>query len=84
MYGVRGVAFGSWKWFGSYLSDRKQFVLVNGVSSDILDVKYSVPQDSALGPLMFLIFVNDFHSVCKNLNFICLQMIPTFTLMQKN
>ena len=39
-YGVRGVAL---KWFGSYLSDRKQFVSVNGVSSDILDMKCGVP-----------------------------------------
>ena len=53
-YGIRGIAN---DWFRSYLSDRTQFVSVNGFNSDYKTVKYVVPQGSVLGPLLFLIFM---------------------------
>jgi len=54
--GIRGQAS---KWFESYLSERKQFTIVNNKHSELKTIKYGVPQGSVLGPLLFLIFTND-------------------------
>jgi hypothetical protein len=52
--GIRGAALG---WFGSYLSDRSQSVIVDFVTSDPMVLECGVPQGSVLGPLLFLVYV---------------------------
>lgn len=60
LYGIHGTVL---QWFTSYLSDRKQRVSIGAVSSDFLPVVSGVPQGSCLGPLLFLIYVNEIPSI---------------------
>ena len=61
-YGVCGV---SNDWFRSYCSNWQQYVPINGYDSSLTKINCGAPQGSALGPLLFLLYINDLNQAIK-------------------
>ena len=66
-YGIKDTPL---DWFKSYLTQRLQYVEFDGTASSTRVIETGVPQGSMLGPLLFIIYMNDIHKVSANLKFI--------------
>ena len=60
-----GLNKSSVNWFKAYLTKRTLSVNINGIQSDTEHISYGVPQGSVLGPLLFIMYINDLPTVTK-------------------
>ena len=65
-YGIRGTPH---RWLESYLIDRQQYTIIDDAVSSTKPITVGVPQGSILGPLLFLIYINDIHNACNDVIF---------------
>ena len=77
-YGFRGIVL---DWFISYLKNRKQFVRYQSCDSEYKNIKCGVPQGSILGPLLFILYVNDITTTTSLLEIILFADDTTFIVL---
>ncbi len=80
-YGVRGIVR---DWFKDYLTNRTQFVRIQNQESIFKQISYGVPQGSVLGPLFFLIYINDLPGIFTKVNSILFADDSTFFVHGKD
>ena len=66
-YGIRGTPL---EWFKDYLTNRQQYVRIGNIDSEKLNITCGVPQGSTLGPVLFLLYINDMPNCAKKLSFL--------------
>ena len=80
-YGIRGNIL---KWFESYLTNRTQFIMYDNIQSETRSIKCGVLQGSILGPLLFIIYMNDICNVSEFLYTIIMYADDTSIIMSSN
>ena len=80
-YGIRGTVK---QWFESYLSNRKQTVKIGNTFSDEKQITCGAPQGSILGPILFLLYINDIKNSAKQINFFLFADDTSTFLMHKH
>ena len=79
-YGVRGIAN---TWLENYLMNRKQYVVVDNQASSMQVIKCGVPQGAVIGPVVFLLFINDLCNMSNLLKFVLFADDTNISLQMK-